>query len=154
MGTASNETRPVFGWSGFFIGAVALVLAVALFWAGPFAPQPSAGTSLGELAGEIAQSAARQAVGLPQPEPEPTVRDVDTWLDIGVGVLGAIAVVLGAAGLVRRETMRPAIGAAALGAAAVGFQFFAWYAMAVLGILLVMAVIHSLGDVFSGIFGG
>lgn len=157
MNEAIDQPKPLLGWLGFATGALALVAAVSLFWAGPFAPQQEAGVSLGELAADIVKSAARDVAGLEQPEPVAPERDIDDYLAIGTGALGALAVILGVGGMVRHERMRPAVGGAALGGVAIAFQFFAFYAMALLGVLLVMALIHSLkdalGDVFGGLFG-
>ncbi len=144
----------VLGWSGFTFGALALLAAVALFWAGPFAPQQTAGVSLGELAAETMKSAARNVAGLEQPEPAAVPRDLDDYLQIAVGLIGGLAVVLGAAGLARHEARRPAIAATVLGGAAILFQFFAWYAMALLGVLVIMALMNSLSEAFGGIFDG
>ncbi|MDJ1006692.1 MAG: hypothetical protein QNJ13_02615 [Paracoccaceae bacterium] len=143
-----------FGWFAFLAGALALLAAVTVFWAGPFAPQQSASVGLGEMAAEIARSAARSAVGMEQPAPEPVVRDIDDYLQIGIGVLGAVAVILGVAGVTVRGGVRASIGGAVLGGLAIAFQFFTFYAMALLGVLLVMAIIYSLKDVFGDMFGG
>ncbi|WP_171230932.1 hypothetical protein [Ruegeria sp. HKCCA6707] len=65
--TADDTANPVFGWIGFCVGALALFAALFVFWAGPFAPQHSAGVTLGELAAEIGKSTLRAAAGLDQP---------------------------------------------------------------------------------------
>ena len=142
------------GWLGFACGAAALLMAVAIFWAGPFAPQQTAGVSLGELAAETVKSAARNVAGLEQPAPAHVPRDVDDYLQVATGVIGSLAVILGAAALVRHEARRPAIAAAALGGCAILFQFFVWYALALLGVLLIMALLNSLSSVFGGVFDG
>ncbi|MGC9420775.1 MAG: hypothetical protein ACP5EN_17555, partial [Rhodovulum sp.] len=59
MSDTAPAPRAVLGWLGFATGAAALILTIVVFWAGPFAPQQTAGVSLGELAAEIAKSAAR-----------------------------------------------------------------------------------------------
>ena len=153
---SETEVQPsaVLGWGGFLLGAVAFLMAVTLFWAGPFAPQQTAGVTLGELAADVAQSAVRKVAGREQPAPEPVARNIDDYLEIAVSVIAALAVILGAAALVRHEKKRPAIAAASLGAAAIVFQFFVWYAFALLGVLLIFAVMQSLGGFFERLFGG
>lgn len=158
MATGNERPRAVLGWLGFATGAVAVVLTIVVFWAGPFAPQQSAGVSLGELAAEIARSAARSVAGQPQPEPVAAVRDIDDHLDLAVGVLAGLAVVTGVAGLIRGEPRRATAGGIALGLFAVGFQLFTWTVMMLVGALAVAAVIYALrdafGDVLGGLFGG
>ncbi len=154
MTDAKPRPAAVMGWTGFLFGAIALLAAVAVFWAGPFAPQQTTGVSLGELAAETMKSAARNVAGLEQPEPAPVPRDLDDYLQIAVGLIGGLAVVLGTAALARHEARRPAIGGTVLGGCAILFQFFAWYAMALLGVLVIMALLNSLSDAFGGIFDG
>jgi hypothetical protein len=151
MQTIPNSTL---GWFGFWTGAAALILTVVLFWAGPFAPQQSTGVSVGELAAEIAKSAARSVAGQPQPEPVAPPRDIDDYLAIAVGVLAGIAVVLGVAALVRHEHKRAAVSGIALGGMAIGFQLFAYAIMLIAGALVVAAVVYALRDSFGDIFGG
>ncbi|WP_171101676.1 MULTISPECIES: hypothetical protein [unclassified Ruegeria] len=152
--TADDTANPVFGWIGFCVGALALFAALFVFWAGPFAPQHSAGVTLGELAAEIGKSTLRAAAGLDQPEPVAPTRDLDDLLQIGVAMLGGLAIVLSAIGFLRHERRRPALAGVAIGIGAILFQFFAFAVFAFLGVLLVMALLNSFSDVFSGLFGG
>ncbi|MEO1107191.1 MAG: hypothetical protein AAFX90_04635 [Pseudomonadota bacterium] len=150
----NDSANPIFGWIGFCIASLTLFAALFVFWAGPFAPQQSAGVSLGELAAEIGKSTLRSAAGLEQPEPVARARDLDDFLQIGVAMLGALAVVLSVVGLLRHERRRPAIAGIAVGVGAILFQFFAFAFFAFLGVLVIMALLNSLSDVFSGLFGG
>ncbi len=152
--TQTQINRPVFGWIGFSAGAAALLAALFVFWAGPFAPQQSAGVTLGELAAEIGKSTLRAAAGMDQPAPVATDRDLDDFLQIGVAMLGGLAIVLSVIGLLRHEQMRPAIAGVAVGLGAILFQFFAMAFFALLGVLVIMALVNSFSDVFSGLFGG
>lgn len=149
-----SDGSAAFGWSGFLVSALALVAAVTVFWAGPFAPQQSTGVALGDLAAEIGQAAKRRISGAPQPAPEPVSRDIDDMLQVAVGVLAALGVILGLAGIARGERRRVGSCAVALGAGAIGLQFLFWWAMALLGVLLVWAVLDNLEGVFGGLFGG
>ncbi|SMO80717.1 hypothetical protein [Ruegeria faecimaris] len=149
-----NTNQPVFGWIGFSVSAMALLGALFLFWAGPFAPQQSTGVSLGELAAELGKSTLRSAAGLDQPEPLTPSRDLDDYLQIGVALLGGLAIVLSAIGILRHEKLRPAIAGIAIGIGAILFQFFAFAFFAFLGVLVIMALLNSFSDVFGGLFGG
>lgn len=155
---AKDTSNPVFGWIGFFIASVAMFAALFVFWAGPFAPQQTAGVSLGELAAEIGKSTLRSVAGVEQPEPVAPVRDLDDYLQIGVSMLGGLAIFLSVVGVLRHEKLRPAVAGIAIGLGAILFQFFAWTVMALLGVLLIMALLHSMSDffsdAFSGLFGG
>lgn len=151
--TASAPTA-ILGWSGFAVGAAALIFTLVIFWAGPFAPQQSAGVSLGELAADIARSAARSVAGQPQPEPVAPQRDIDDYLEVAVGVLAGIAMVLGIAAIIRDERKSAAVSGIALGGLAIGVQLFAWTIMMVVGALVISAIIFALRDAFGDIFGG
>jgi len=153
MSTVDNRP-PVFGWIGFVTASVALMAALFVFWAGPFAPQQSTGVSLGELAAEIGKSTLRSAADLEQPEPAARVRDIDDFLKIGVALLGGLAIILAAVGLLRHETKRPAIAGITIGVGAILFQFFAFAFFAFMGVLVIMALLNSFSDVFTGLFGG
>ena len=153
-GTATGTSPAVFGWAGFIVGAVAMMAALFIFWAGPFAPQQATGVSLGELAADITKSAMRSAAGLAQPDPVSVPRDIDDHLGIAVPMLSGLALILGLVGLIRREDLRPAVAAAVLGGGTIAFQVFTWMVLAIIGALIVMALLHSLSSVFDGIFGG
>lgn len=143
-----------FGWLGFFTGATALLLTLFVVWAGPFAPQQAAGVSLGELAAEVAKSAARSVTGQAQPAPAPQPWTVDDTLDVGVGLLAGLSIVLGVAAFARHERRRAALSGIALGGLAVGIQLFAWSIMMIAGALVIIGVMAALRDVFGDIFGG
>lgn len=158
MSDTSPIARAPLGWSGFAAGAAALILTLVLFWAGPFAPQQSAGVSIGELAAEIAKSAARSVAGQPQPAPVPVPRTIDDHLAVAVGVLAGLAVVLGVASLIRHEHKRAALSGIGLGAAAIGIQLFAYAIMMIAGAVVIFGIVYALrdtlGDMFGGLFGG
>lgn len=154
MSDISPIARAPFGWSGFAAGATALILTLVLFWAGPFAPQQSAGVSIGELAAEIAKSAARSVAGQPQPEPVAIPRTIDDHLAVAVGVLAGLAVVLGVASLIRHEHKRAALSGIGLGAAAIGIQLFAYAIMMIVGALVIASTIYAMRDTLGDIFGG
>ena len=153
MSATTDTPRAVLGWSGFALGALALVFTLVVFWAGPFAPQQATGVSLGEIAADIAQSAARSVVGQPQPEPISPPRDIDDYLDIVLGTIAGVAVVLGVGAFVRHEHKRTALSGIALGGLAIGIQLFTYTIMMIAAVILVSAVIYALRDVFGDVFG-
>jgi len=158
MSDTANSPAPMLGWAGFLTGAAALLLTIVVFWAGPFAPQQAVGVTLGEIAADIAASAARSVAGQPQPAPVVQPRDIDDWLAIGVGALAGLAVILGLASFLRRERARVATSGMLLGGLAVGFQLFAWTVMMIAGALVLASLVYAMrdafGDIFGGLFGG
>ncbi len=158
MNVTTSAPTATLGWLGFATGAAALILTLVIFWAGPFAPQQTAGVSLGELAADIAKSAARSVAGQPQPEPAAQPRNIDDYLEIGVGILAGLAIVIGVAAFIRHEQKRVAVSGIALGGLAVGIQLFTYTIMLIVGGLVIAALIYSLrdafGDIFGGLFGG
>lgn len=154
MSVDTIQQRSIWAWTSFALGAAAVVSALFVFWGGPFAPQQTTGVSLGELAAEIGKSALRSMAGSEQPAPIQQIRDLDDYLQIGVSMLGGFAIVFGSFAIVRRESLRPAVAGVLLGGAAVILQFFLWAFVALLGVLLIIAIVHSLSDTFSSVFGG
>ncbi len=152
--SADHTAAPVFGWIGFGAAVIALFAALFVFWAGPFASQQSAGVSLGELAAEIGKSTLRSAAGLEQPEPVARTRDLDDYLRIAVAMIGALSIVLSVIGILRHEKLRPAIAGISIGIGAILFQFFAFAFFVFMGVLIIMALLNSFSDFFSGVFGG
>ncbi|MCZ0814130.1 MAG: hypothetical protein ACQEVT_09780 [Pseudomonadota bacterium] len=155
---AAEIPKATLGWFGFVTGALALILTIAIFWSGPFAPQQSAAVGLGELAADIAKSAARSVAGQPPPAPVAPTRGIDDYLAVGVGVLAGLAVIIGIASFIRHEPKRVALSGVTLGGFAIGFQLFAWTVMLIAGGLVIAALVFALrdafGDILGGLFGG
>ncbi|MBN2759425.1 MAG: hypothetical protein JXQ79_02910 [Rhodobacteraceae bacterium] len=147
-------TAQPFGWAAFGSGAAALILVIAIFWAGPFAPQQPVGLSLGEMAAEIAKSAARAAAGQEARPPLPVSHDLDDYLNVATGILAGLAVIFGCLSFVRHEAKRAALSGIALGGLAIGFQLFAWTIMMIVGALMIASVVYAMRDVFNDTFGG
>ena len=142
---------PLRKWGAWAVLAGALSLALVFVQiAGPaFEPQVSAGQQIGEIAGEIRRSAWRSFLGLPPPAPE--VQPVPAWAMLGLAapILGIAAIVLSLVSGLRREGRRFVIYGAGLGASAIVFQFFWYVALLVAGVLLLIAIIENMGDIFS-----
>lgn len=134
------------GIFGIGIGAVALLLALINFWAGPFSPQPTFETTVAEKAASIRQATIDAFKGkeVKRFYVKPGC-DTDKIIDVVIPVISVLAILLGLFSFITKEPIRIAGGAAALGISAIAFQFIAMYAMALLVVLLICAVLGSLG---------
>ncbi len=147
MTNAPVEPQPIAGYFGFALGAAALMLVLVHFWSGPFAPQQRASVSIGEIAADIRTAAVRKLSGEQTPIPQPAAWDVDRVLRLITAILAGIAVIAGVAGLVRRETWRPAAAGITLGCGAVAFQLFTWTILLVVGALILCAIIFNVSNI-------
>jgi hypothetical protein len=140
-------SRPIAGYVGLVLGAVALLMVLVHFWSGPFAPQQRTGVSIGEIAADIRASATRAITGAPQPAPQARPWTADRTLKTVTAVVAGLAVILGILGLVRRETWRPSAAAIVLAAGAITFQLFTWAILLIAGSLIIAAIIYNIGDI-------
>jgi hypothetical protein len=150
--TAARAIHGPFRKPGFWsvlIGAIALVLVFVQIVGPTLDPGPSAATQVGEIAGEIKRSAWRTFLGLPKPEPEIEAVSAWTYLALPAPILGVLAVVLSLISALMRENWRYPVYGASLGAAAIVFQYVWWIALLVAGVLLLVAIIENIGDIFS-----
>jgi len=138
-----------FGLSGMAMGALALVVAMTVLVAGPFAPQQPVGVSIGEIAGDIITSTWREMRGKPQPVPVPQGMDIDEMLKIAAIVLGAVALVAGVASRLRREPRVAGRAAIWMGAGALAFQLFTWTVLVILGMFLLVEIIRNISGLAS-----
>lgn len=130
-------------------GALALTLVFAQMVGPSLQPGPSAATQVGEIAGELKRSAWRTFLGLSSPKPEPEPVTVWTYLAFAAPLLGIVAVLLSLVSGVLRENWRYSVYGACLGAAAILFQYFWWLALLIAGVLLLIAIIENIGEIFS-----
>ena len=147
-GTLGMDTqRSVYGFIGIGLGATALMLALVHFWAGPFSPQPSLEQVVAETAVSIREAtlAALKGEVAPPPKPAMTNYDWDRIASIATAVLGGLAVILAVIGVAMKEPLRVAGGAAALGVAAIAFQFAVLALGVLVVVILVAAVLGELG---------
>jgi hypothetical protein len=139
-----------FGLWAVLAGGLGLA-AVFLHMTAPFMePSPSVASQIGEIAGEIRRSAWARFLG--EAEPAPVEESIDWWIYLAfVGpALGVVALVLSLISGLRRENWRyPAYGAG-LGAAAILFQFVWMVAVLIAGVVLLVAIIENIGDIFGG----
>lgn len=140
------------GWGHVAIGTGALALALAMLhiFGGPFAPQPSVGTTVGEIAGDMRAAALRALNGEPQPAPVPRGWDIDRILMLAAPLLGVLAIVLSMIAALRRERLRLAGYGAALGVGAIVFQLIWWIAALIAGVILLVAIIENVDGILGG----
>jgi hypothetical protein len=141
-----TQKSSTIGFVGIAVGAVALLVAVIHFWAGPFSPQPSLEKTVAEKAVAIKNATVAALKGKEIAE-EPTVRkiDLDQGVRIATSVLGAVAIILGVVSFAKREPLRVGGGAAVLGGAAVAFQFAVIALGAIVVAILIGAVLSQIG---------
>jgi formate-dependent nitrite reductase membrane component NrfD len=106
------------------------------------------------MAADMAQSAARAAMGQEAAPPAPIARTIDDYLKIGISLLAGLAVILGLVSFIRHEAKRAALSGIALGGMAIGFQLFTWGIMMLAGTLVIMALVYAMRDAFGDMFGG
>jgi hypothetical protein len=143
------------GFWGVLAGGLAVML-VFLQLAGPsLGPQPSVGSQIGEIAGDIARSAWQSFRGTYVPEPEHAETQVWTLLGLAAPILGVVAIVLSMISAVRREDWHYPFYGAGLGVAAIVFYFLWWLAALFAGVLIIVAILDNFGSIFDGgLFGG
>ncbi|MHA3979619.1 hypothetical protein ACW9UR_18245 [Halovulum sp. GXIMD14794] len=143
--------HPFRNWGAWAVltGALALTLVFAQMVGPSLQPGPSAATQVGEIAGEIKRSAWRSFFGLENPKPEPEPVAIWTYLAFAAPILGIIAVVLSLVSGVLRENWRYSVYGACLGVAAILFQYLWWLALLIAGVLLLVAIIENIGEIFS-----
>jgi hypothetical protein len=134
------------GFTGIAVGAVALMLVLVQFWAGPFAPKPALEQTVAEKAVAIrdATLAALKGEEAPPPPPPPG-KDLDELLQLAGAVLGGLAIIFAVVGAAMREPLRVAGGAAVLGGSAIAFQFAMLAIGAIVVAILVVGVLSELG---------
>lgn len=141
-----NKQNSTLSFIGIGIGAIALLLALIHFWAGPFAPQPALEQTVAEKAVAIKEAtvAALKGEELSIPKSKPQM-DMDKILDIVTAAIGGLAIILGVVGYAKKEPMRISGGAVFLGAGAIAFQFLTFALGAIILVILIAAVLGSLG---------
>lgn len=137
------------GFWAVMAGAAALVLVFAQIVGPSFEAKPSTAVQIGEIAGEIKRSAWRSFFGLAN-EP-PTAAHVSLWTYVAFAgpILGVIAIVLSLVSGILRENRRFSVYGTGMGIAAIVFHFFWWVALLIVGVVLLVAIIENIGDIFS-----
>lgn len=139
-----NHKLPLLCSIGVALGGIALLLATIHFYAGPFSPQQSLEEQVAQKAVAIKDATIAALKGEQAPVVEKKSEfDLDRITHIIVSVLGTLAVILAAAGMLKGEPLRGAVGAAGLGVLGIGFQFMTIALGAILFVILVGTVLSS-----------
>lgn len=147
VAVATSVMKPAFSMTGLAFGAIALLVAVTHFWAAPIAPKRPIEQIVADKVVAIRDTTLARLRGreIPAPAPPPPPEwTMDRALGLAAPLMGALAVVLGVLGFVRREPARACGGAALLGAAALAFQFAMVAIGAIVLCMLVAAVMNML----------
>jgi hypothetical protein len=141
-----DNSSSTIGFIGIGIGAIALLMAIVHFWAGPFSPQPSIEKTVAEKAVAIKNATIAALKGEEiEEEASPRKIDLDDGLRIAASVMGGLAIILGVVSFARRESVRVGGGAAILGGTAVAFQFAVVALGAIVLAILIGSVISQIG---------
>ncbi|NIT55752.1 MAG: hypothetical protein GWN00_05790 [Aliifodinibius sp.] len=140
----SQSTKKI-GFVGIAVGSMALLLALVHFWAGPFSPQPTLETTVAEKAASIKSATIKALKGEEYKKTYKASWNADKVTNVATAIFGGIAFILSILAFAKKEPTRVAAGGAVLGVSAIAFQFIAMYAMALLVVLLIAAVLSSLG---------
>lgn len=141
-----DKQRSVISFTGMAFGAIALLLAVVHFWAGPFSPQPTLEQAVAEKAISIKEATIAALKGEEAKAPvKPSSMDTDQIVGLATAVLGGLAIILGVFGFSKKEPLRVAGGAAVLGGSAIAFQFAVIAIGAIVLAILIAAVLSQIG---------
>ncbi|MGJ8622940.1 MAG: hypothetical protein ACSHW1_09185 [Yoonia sp.] len=130
------------GLASLVFGALALIVTIIVVFAGPFAPQHSVGTSIGQIIGEISSSAFKTVRGEELPPPQARPWDIDRVLMVTGPVLAVIAFVTAVVAAFRKDPWRLPTYGTVLGVAAITMQFVWWIAIIFAAVILLASIIE------------
>ncbi|MEM8836812.1 MAG: hypothetical protein AAGE89_01870 [Pseudomonadota bacterium] len=137
------------GFWSVLVGALALMLVFIQIVGPSIEPKPSAATQIGEIAGEIKRSAWRSFLGVPAEKAEVEPPRIWDYFALAAPILGIVAVVLSLVSGIFRENWRYPVYGVSLGASAIVFQYLWWLALLICGVLILIAIIENIGEIFS-----
>ena len=142
-----SQRKSTLSFIGIGVGAIALMLALVHFWAGPFSPQPTLEQVVAEKAVSIrdATISALRGEAMQPPVQKSSSYNLDYFASLTTAVLGGLAVILAIIGVALKEPFRVAGGAAALGIGAIAFQFAAMALGVLVAVVLIAVVLNELG---------
>lgn len=134
-----------FSITSITIGTVALIVALASFWGGPFAAQPTLETSLAESV-STARSAVIGALKGEKHEKRYLTPewDIDRVIRVAIPILGVLSMLSAIVGFILKEPRRATLCGFGLGLSAIAFQFFALYIVVTMLAILILAVLVPL----------
>lgn len=140
-----SQRQVKYGVLGITFGGLGLLLALVHFWAGPFSPQPTLETTVAEKAISIRDATIKALKGEEYQEIRKSSWNADKVTHILTAVLAGLGLIMSMVSFGRQEPARLAVSGATLGISAMAFQFIAMYAMALLVVILIAAVLSNLG---------
>ena len=143
--------NPLRTWGLWAVGLAALSLGLVFYqiFAPMMEPKPSAGTQIGQIAGDMSRAAWRSFFGLEAEVAEPEAVSSFAYLAVAAPIMGVVAIVLSLISGIRGENYHFAMYGTGMGAAAILFHFFWWVALLICGVMLLIAIIENLGSIFS-----
>ncbi len=140
--------KSTIGMIGISIGAIALLLAIVSFFEGPFTSplvdKPTISTKINTIKKSLITIVKKERF-TQEVTTKPTL-NIDKVISVSVSLLSVIAILLGLFSFIKKEYYRVSLGAAAMGASALVFQFIAMYAFAIIILLVIFVVIANFGD--------
>ncbi|WP_299672262.1 hypothetical protein [uncultured Roseobacter sp.] len=145
----SDKPMP-FSIAAIAFGGAGLFIALLVMYAGPFAPQPDIGTTMGEIAGNMRAAAWRAFLGLEQPDTTIAQRawDIDRILMTAAPAAGVLGILMAIIAYIRQEPKRAASCGVALSVCAVLVQVLLMILMIVAGVMLLMSIIQNMDSIF------
>jgi hypothetical protein len=131
------------GLGAVFFGGLALIVSMIVIFAGPFAPQQSVGTTIGQIIGEISLSAMNTVRGEGLPPPETPPWNIDRVLAVTGPVLAVIGFIAAIVSAFQHDPGRLPTYGALLGIAAITVQVLWWMALLIAGVVLLMSIIEN-----------
>lgn len=141
--TASDLRNHKWGLASILLGAIALIVTCIVMFAGPFAPQQSIGTSIGQIIGDISLSAFNTVRGEALPPPETAPWNIDRVLIITGPILAVFAFLAATVSAFRHDPWRLPTYGAVLGASAIVMQFLWWVVLIIAGIALLISILEN-----------
>lgn len=131
------------GLASIGLGSIAFIVTAIVIFAGPFAPQQSIGSTIGEIIGDISVSAFKTVRGDELPPPEVAAWDIDRVLMITGPILAILAMITAIVSAFKHDPKRLPTYGAVLGVAAISMQFIWWVVMIIAGVALLISIIES-----------
>ncbi|GKW12170.1 MULTISPECIES: hypothetical protein [Pectobacterium] len=120
----TTDKKSKFSTIGMVLGALALLIAVSYFWAGPSTPDVTIEEQIAEKIVSIRDTTLNRLMGKAPPTQQPESSFNERRLVIAAtSALGCLAIIFAIFGFSRRESARPCISAAMLGIAVIAFPF-------------------------------
>lgn len=141
--TASDLWDHKWGLASIALGTIALIVTCIVIFAGPFAPQQSVGTTIGQIIGEISLSAMNTVRGEALPPPETMPWNIDRILMITGPILAALAIFTAIISRFKRDPWRLPTYGVVLGVSAIVVQFVWWVVLIIAAVVLLVSIIEN-----------